>query len=411
MTGDKIKIVERAGTMVKRILHKSNPWAGGNCGRGACLICRQEKGGDCKKRNITYKTQCLQCQESGKMRQYFGESARTGFERGQEHQNDYSKNQEDSHMLKHWQEDHSGEEKPAFSMQVLRGHKSAFVRQIHEAVLIEMNVETILNSKGEYNRCQLPRLGVKMGERDAQEKSMQAEMNEAEIFSCIKDSSKRRDDWVESSQPSKRMKYKIGRPRNTVTSKRQQEENGGERPSKRTKTCRSYEVEDIHPVQKTTQPPAQQDDLSTCDVIRSEATICENVHDENLPNLPKEIFTVRKNAKSTPSPKMQPESFLNQNFDNSISIFEDSTVYKQGGEAKNIKPDASPAVKMKAENKAYPPPTTATESTKSVSNNVVKLKSKLKVSKLHLPAQFRVRKITEHFPAARPNVDTATILV
>ena len=28
LTGDRVKIVERSGTMMKAILHKSNPWAG-----------------------------------------------------------------------------------------------------------------------------------------------------------------------------------------------------------------------------------------------------------------------------------------------------------------------------------------------------------------------------------------------
>ena len=98
---------------------------------------------------------------------------------------------------------------------------------------------------------------------------------------------------------------------------------------------------------------------------------------------------------------------MNPKFYSSISLTEDSTVCKQGGEAtieKNkAQPDASPAVKTKSENNAYSPPTTVTESTKSVSNNVVKLKSKSKMSKLHLPEKFKVKKISEHF---KPLLDT-----
>ena len=65
LTGDKVKIVEKAGTMVKRILTKSNLWAGGQCGRQECLVCSTEGGGDCRRRNVTYKTQCLLCKEKG----------------------------------------------------------------------------------------------------------------------------------------------------------------------------------------------------------------------------------------------------------------------------------------------------------------------------------------------------------
>ena len=37
VTGDKIKLVEKTGRMIKRIVHKSNPYSGENCGRQNCL--------------------------------------------------------------------------------------------------------------------------------------------------------------------------------------------------------------------------------------------------------------------------------------------------------------------------------------------------------------------------------------
>ena len=44
ITGKRVKIVERSGTMMRRLLHKSNPWAGAKCGgakcgRDNCLSC------------------------------------------------------------------------------------------------------------------------------------------------------------------------------------------------------------------------------------------------------------------------------------------------------------------------------------------------------------------------------------
>ena len=96
---------------------------------------------------------------------YIGESARSGYERGREHLDDYLHRREDSHMAKHSMLEHPGEE-VTFKMKVLAKHKSAFEWQVTEAVLIEMGDDgRLLNSKGGFNRCVLPRLQVAMGDR------------------------------------------------------------------------------------------------------------------------------------------------------------------------------------------------------------------------------------------------------
>ena len=157
LTGENVKIVERGGTTLKQVLHKSNPWTGGFCGRIDCLPCiTGDEKGDCMKRNILYETNCIKCKESGKEMVYVGESARTSYERGREHLDDYKKAKEDSHMEKHAQTEHLGEEKPEFAMKVVKYHFNAFSRQIHEAVRIRRRAGVTLNSKGQYNRCQLP---------------------------------------------------------------------------------------------------------------------------------------------------------------------------------------------------------------------------------------------------------------
>ena len=43
MTGYKLKIVERGGTKLVDILHKANPWAGEDCERKNCLLCRTKR--------------------------------------------------------------------------------------------------------------------------------------------------------------------------------------------------------------------------------------------------------------------------------------------------------------------------------------------------------------------------------
>ena len=42
--GMPIKFVERNGKTLNQILHKSDPWAGGECGRESCCQYRTEEG-------------------------------------------------------------------------------------------------------------------------------------------------------------------------------------------------------------------------------------------------------------------------------------------------------------------------------------------------------------------------------
>ena len=57
-------------------------------------------------------------------------------------------------------------------MRVLSYHHSSFDRQVQESVEIQIarKEHLILNSKSEYNRCALPRLGVQLGEKEFKEK-------------------------------------------------------------------------------------------------------------------------------------------------------------------------------------------------------------------------------------------------
>ena len=71
-------------------------------------------------------------------------------------------------MAKHKMMEHL-EEEVVFSMKVLKQHRSAFERQVIEAVLIEMEDDgSLLNSKGGFNRCALPRLQVMIGDKPAE---------------------------------------------------------------------------------------------------------------------------------------------------------------------------------------------------------------------------------------------------
>ena len=171
LTGDRIKIVEKSGKMIKSNLQKSNPWSGENCRRSECLVCKDkiESNGDCRKRNILYQTFCLECKKMGKDSLYIGESSRSGYERGSEHQYDHRTEAEDSHMFLHQEQEH-GDKEIKFSMKIVKQFQSSFRRQVHEAVAISRNSgKNILSSKLEYNRCILPRLSVMMGCQESTE--------------------------------------------------------------------------------------------------------------------------------------------------------------------------------------------------------------------------------------------------
>ena len=64
----KVKIVEETGDMAKSLVHKANQWAGENCRREKCLVCKDGgKNGDCRRRNVTYLTWCRICKEKGRI--------------------------------------------------------------------------------------------------------------------------------------------------------------------------------------------------------------------------------------------------------------------------------------------------------------------------------------------------------
>ena len=69
LTGYKLKVVERAGTKLDDILHKSDPLQGIDCRRRSCLLCTtKSKTGknssqDCYKRSCVYEIWCMKCYE------------------------------------------------------------------------------------------------------------------------------------------------------------------------------------------------------------------------------------------------------------------------------------------------------------------------------------------------------------
>ena len=88
----------------------------------------------------------------------------TPAERSRNHYDQYVRNQASSHMFKHFMDKHRNEERPAFKMVAVKFFRSAFIRQLSEAVRLRRRSQqpntTIMNSRGEYSRSRLPRLIV-----------------------------------------------------------------------------------------------------------------------------------------------------------------------------------------------------------------------------------------------------------
>ena len=107
-------------------------------------------------------------------------------------------------------------------MKVVHYHRSSFERQIHESVFIQ-NIRKhhhLLNSKAEYNRCALPRLGLKWGDKDFKEiekENIEEEKKEELIREKVREmrkgaNKKRFDEEKEkglAQQPAKKKKQKI----------------------------------------------------------------------------------------------------------------------------------------------------------------------------------------------------------
>ena len=98
-------------------------------------------------------------------------------------------------------------------MKILSSHKSAFERQIREAVLIDKySGPYLMNSKVEYNRCSIPRIQMTFGNKTIVEDDALA-IKEKEIIETIKNMAKsdkkRLSSRVNEPNSSKHKKTKV----------------------------------------------------------------------------------------------------------------------------------------------------------------------------------------------------------
>ena len=157
--GFKIKVVEKAGIAIKRLLQKSDPFKPRQCEREDCPVCRTEGRGPCSRESVTYEIKCAGCNNV-----YVGETSRSAYTRGKEHSKSLSNKEERSALWKHCREKH-GSEIQQFKMNVTGVYPNdAMLRQISEGIKINnVDEDSLINSKNEWNCFQIPRAVVTHG--------------------------------------------------------------------------------------------------------------------------------------------------------------------------------------------------------------------------------------------------------
>merc|ERR1712002_1452526 len=90
--------------------------------------------------------------------EYIGETSRSTYERSIEHQRALRNKDQKSPLYKHMEECHPGRT-PNLLMTILRIHRKALSKQIHEALLISKSkAEILLNNKSEWSKSRIPRI-------------------------------------------------------------------------------------------------------------------------------------------------------------------------------------------------------------------------------------------------------------
>ena len=111
---------------------------------------------------------------------YVGETSRSLYERTKEHFGDGRARAEDSHIAKHWDEQHQGEEMPQFRFMIVKSFLDCLSRQVAESVRIDWRDDP-LNSKAVYSRNRLSRLELEKTEWEKEIKESQKRLKRRKI--------------------------------------------------------------------------------------------------------------------------------------------------------------------------------------------------------------------------------------
>ena len=152
----KIKVVERAGTTIKSVLQKSNPFEMMDCGRDRCLLCCQGCGTNCRSRGCVYEYSCEECG-----RKYRGQTGRSIYERNKEHLEAWERREDDCPLQRHANLYHGGGHFVAELKVLAKCYGKPSRRLITESVYIdELTDDMTMNGKGEWSYVKLAKVQV-----------------------------------------------------------------------------------------------------------------------------------------------------------------------------------------------------------------------------------------------------------
>ena len=121
----------------------------------------------CTRESVNYTLECISCKEQGKRRIYWGETSRSGSQRGAEHYREVVNGVQTHPLVLHYIEEHEGQRQP-FLMRITDYHQKAQERQIVESLRIEEGgkaLEESLNLKSEWAASKLPSISVRKATR------------------------------------------------------------------------------------------------------------------------------------------------------------------------------------------------------------------------------------------------------
>ena len=152
----KIKIVEKAGMTVKRMIQRSNPFGVRNCERNDCKICELNNGVDCKTRGCVYEIKC-----KGDDRKYRGTTGRSIYERTREEIEAWGNKDDKSPLWKHAMLYHNGGDFDIDIQVISKCYGKPSKRLITEAIMIDnLPTEQTMNSKKEWTYTKLNKIQI-----------------------------------------------------------------------------------------------------------------------------------------------------------------------------------------------------------------------------------------------------------
>ena len=152
----RIKVIERSGKKIIRLLQKNDPFKEAEChDRESCLLCSTTQNGNCRATGIVYDINCgEECPFV-----YHGQTGHNAYKRGLKHIDDL--NGKRDRLWKHCQNEHGGE-RQEFRMSILNTCRNdPTKRQIMESIYIQNTDPSVtMNERAEWNGVTVPRIRI-----------------------------------------------------------------------------------------------------------------------------------------------------------------------------------------------------------------------------------------------------------